>query len=322
MFIGEPEHYIFTNEKTGRTLPVYDVPNRFNDMVCDRYYVLGDYIYEYVGEVDRMFNTQPGQIFKRDGKFFINRLTSDMTDLFHISNITHVEDDGDSLDKIISEYMYNFSIGNNIAKNNQSKITTTGETYTPELKDGDDALTRIMKLMIIHKKLVLNNYRDSCDKKYSLDNIRSAINGATNNMTITRFLTWCNLLGLEWEFCLFDSGTDLIHPLPVDLRISSSSPLTCDYGEDEKGIYKVPLSDKDDPLKRLIKVALIMKHVNLNEYKDKGSTPHLINNMRSALKRDSKMMIPYFMYWCEILGMTYLFRVIDPSDGTVFECGC
>lgn len=319
MFIGESEHYTFTNNETGRTLPVYPIPNQFNELKCDRCYVLGDYVYEYIGEINRMADTKPGQIFKRNGRFFINRINPDKQELFSVSNIRHIEDEEQSAEKILSQYIYNFNIGNNIAKDNQSKMVTSGETYVPELKDSDDALTRIMKLMIIHKKLILNNYRDNCDKKYSLDNIRSAINGATINMTITRFLTWCDLLHLDWEFHLFDNGTDPINPLPYDLKISPSNPLTCDYGDEEKGIYKVPLSEDDDPLKRIIKVAIILKHINLNNYRDKGSTPHLINNMRSALKRKSKMMIPYFIYWCEILGMDYLFRVIDPVDGTVFE---
>ena len=41
--------------------------------------------------------------------------------------------------------------------------------------------------------------------------------------------------------------------------------------------------------------------------------------MRSALKRSSRMMFPYFVYWCEILGVNYTLRLINPEDDHVEE---
>ena len=114
---------------------------------------------------------------------------------------------------------------------------------------------------------------------------------------------------------LMDNGSNTINPLTEPLVIGKDIPLSCEFGESDKRIFKVPLVEGEDPLKRLIKVALIKMNVDLNDYKDKGSTPHLINNMRSALKRSSKMMMPYFVYWCEILGVDYLLTITDPSDG-------
>ena len=57
----------------------------------------------------------------------------------------------------------------------------------------------------------------------------------------------------------------------------------------------------------------------LIDYKDKGSTPHLLNNMRSSLKRNGRMMIAYFISWCEILGVDFHLRVINPEDGVMYE---
>lgn len=206
---------------------------------------------------------------------------------------------------------------NNLVIDNKKKLVDTGNAYIPELKENDDAMTRIMKLMIIHMGVVLTNHKGKFDKEYSLDNMRSAINGATVNMTITKFLAWCHLLDLDWEFRLEDNGTDELNPLSEPIVISNYNTPWIECGESEEGVFKVPLTEGEDPLKRIIKVCVIKKHMSLADYKHKGSTPHLINNMRSALRRSSRMMFPYFVYWCEVLGVDYILTLKNPKDGYV-----
>lgn len=300
----------------GEIARVKQLPKDNNKLEQGVYYQVGEYVYQYISKVTRMRYIVPGTIAYYNGQYFISCYkTEEDQEMFHISKVKFEGDRPDTIDSIITEYVSSYNSGNNIVKNNPNKLAVSGEIYMPELNDTDDALTRIMKLMILHKKIVLNNYRSDFDKEYTMDNLRSALNGATINMTISKFLSWCDLLDLDWEFTLMDNGSNTLNPLTESLVIGKNKPLECDYGEDQKGIFKVPLIDGEDPLKRLIKVALIKMNVDLNNYKDKGSTPHLINNMRSALKRSSKMMMPYFVYWCEILGLDYLLTITDPVDG-------
>jgi hypothetical protein len=302
------------------------LPTDFRKLEKGCYYPVGEYLYKYIGRVDKIKETKPGTIAVINNRYFINDYDEDddMKDFYHIRIIRENDEASDDifdLSSIMESYIENFDKGNNliVKTNAHQKVTNTSGVFTPELNATDDALTRIMKKMIIHKKLVPSECRPSFKKDYSFDNMRSALTGATANMTITKFMAWCELLGTEWQFTVEDNGTDLENPLKESLSISSDSTLECEFGEPEKGIFKVELSDKDDPLKRLIKVAIIKKHININRYKDRGSTPYLLNNMRSALKGTSKMMVPYFVNWCEILGLNFYLRVIDPSDGVFFE---
>lgn len=308
---------------TGETLKVMQIPTDFRKLEIGCYYPVGEYVYKYIGRIDRFRDSGPGTISMLQNRLFIRDYEEDddTKDYYHIMHVQDKSaiDEDDNVDHLIMSYAKNYRTGNNVVKNNRQKIVNTNGVFIPELYSTDDALTRIMKQMIIHKKLVPSECRATFKTDYSFDNMRSALTGATANMTITKFLAWCDLLNCKWQFTVEDNGTDTMNPLHEVLQITSEENLTCDFGEVEKGIFKVPLSDKDDPLKRLIKVAIIKKHLNINEYKHRGSTPYLLNNMRSALKGTSKLMLPYFTYWCEILGLNFTLRVIDPEDGTYYQ---
>ena len=308
----------FTDLKRRKTLPVKNIPSDFNDIEEDVFYIVGNYVYLYNGEKRSMMGKQEPGIYKYRDKYMLVGYTS--IEDKRCYDVVNVDIDADEdIEDIISNYIMNFSQNCNLMTNSNAKLLNTGDMYIPELQESDDALTRIMKLMIIHKKVIPANYKSSCDKDYTLDNLISALNGATASMTINRFLAWCEILGLKWEIELTDNGTDLLNPLTEKLIISDDTDLICPLGEVNRSLFKVPLKEGEDPLKRIIKVCIIKKNMCLVDYKHKGSTPHLLNNMRSSLKRDGRMMIAYFIYWCEVLGVDFMLRVMDPEDGTVFE---
>lgn len=311
----------------GTEIPVKNIPKDLTKIRMNTGYTIGDYIYQYRGVLSRetkKYLTTPGSILRIADNYVVCNFDKATDVEKRLNNISHTYwvDEKISSEDIIDEYIYNYKMGNNLIIGNEMKLANTGELYIPELKEEDDALTRIMKLMIIHKKIVLSNYSDKTDKDYSIDNLRSGLNGATINMAVTKFLEWCKLLDLEWEFRLIDNGTDTSNPILNNLVIGTHKDLWLDINEyAEPNIFQVACNEGEDPLKRLIKVCIIEKQIVLSEYKDRGSTPHLINNMRSALKRKSRMMFPYFTYWCEILGVDFVFKLIDPLDGHIETAG-
>lgn len=326
MIVGSNDNLRIFVPTTGEEIQVKAFPANKNELQVGCYYPIGEYVYKYIGKVDKFKDIGLGQIayvnFKKD--YFTNAYsdTDDIRDYYHINNIRNIEHDHDGMDDIdalLFDYHDAYSKGCNIMKGRRQKSTNPDGVFAPELKSTDDALTRTMKKMITHKKLVPSEYRPNMNKEYSFDNMRSALAGATVNMTITKFLAWCDLLDLEWEFMVYDNGTDKLNPLHEVISISPHTDIVCECGEPEKGIFKVPIEEDDDPLKKLIKCAIIKKHLNINDYRDKGSTPYLLNNMRSALKSKSKMMMPYFVSWCEILGCSFVLRIINPEDGVSFE---
>lgn len=329
MIIDNRKEWIVERPYPDEPFTARPLPSDIRTLEIGCYYPVGEYLYKFVGHFDKLKEIDPGTICTRGGKYFIRDYdeNDESRDLYHIRTIMDMDEHHDSKEEvhdimsIITSYDKDYTEGNNLVVKTKAlqKSNNTSGVFIPELNATDDALTRIMKKMIIHKKLVPSECRPTFKKDYSFDNMRSALTGATANMTITKFLAWCELLGTKWSFTVEDNGTDKLNPLTERLTISSEEPLECEFGEPEKGIFKVELNEKDDPLKRLIKVAIIKKHLNINQYKDRGSTPYLLNNMRSALKGPSKMMVPYFVNWCEILGLNFYLRVIDPTDGTTFE---
>lgn len=330
MIIGDESKLIY-RDGSNAVFDIHSLPKDKKSMVEGEFYIIDNLIYEYIGKVnDTTEDDIPVGCFGiYIDRLLINTIPED-DEMYNdrcinmIIDRTDYEEERSSMDKLIETYVSRFKDGSNIVKELESKLKNSGDVYIPVIKDTDDVLTRMMKLMIIDKEVILSNYKNNSEgtKDYSIDNLRSALNGTTVNMTITKFLSWCSLLGLKWKFEIFDDPDidNIQNPLGTRLTISDEKDLWVDVGEKENGIFKVPLSENDDPLKKLIKIAVYMKRMVLTDYKDKGSTPHLLNNMRSALKRSSKMMITYFVFWCEILDITYNFELYDPVTG-ITHCG-
>ena len=319
---GNGSKAYFTDVYSNKDYPVENLPKDYSKLKEDIYYVVGENLYRYIGSRRNLITfKEPGAICSVHGKYYLNHYkTPEDKRYYHIVNVdVDVEEDDQDMDDIISSYIYSYNNNSNLMVANKQKMLNTGEVYIPELKPTDDALTRIMKLMIIHLGVMPSKYKGTCEKEYTLDNLISALNGATHSMTINRFLAWCEILGLKWEVELIDNGTDKINPLTEPILIADDKPLTCELGEISRSLFKVPLKEDEDPLKRIIKVCIIKKNMCLVDYKDKGSTPHLLNNMRSSLKRSGRMMISYFVSWCEILGVDFKLRVINPEDGVMYE---
>lgn len=325
MFMND--NMVFMNPE-GIESKVRYLPQDLEDLEKDIYYIdlVTMSLYLYVGEVSGIVSLScpVGCICKYNGRFIINRRKVDPEtfDPYSVRRVIVKNEESDrsndTVDSIAARYMMKYEHGLNKVKSVEIKTRNSGNVYIPELKPTDDILTRLIKKMIISKQIILNEYKTEETKDYFIDNLRSALNGTTKNTTISKFLDWCNLLGLYWKVEMFDDpeAKSILSPLNERLVVAKDIFLYEDFGMPEKGVYKVPLDDSDDPLKRLIKVAVIRKKVVPGQYKNKGSNPHLFNNMMSGLKRNSKMMLKYFIYWAEILDLAY---VITITDGTHTE---
>lgn len=316
---------IYVDPHDGGIYKVHNIPTERGESswILMDYYIIGDYVYQYIGDSTKI-SAPDGTIFAENGLIFVQKYQDEEeASRYHIRNIRSgskyksiVSWKNETLDDIADEYIRvtdNVMDGYNILAN-------TGSVYVPELKDTDDPMERVIKLMIISMKLKLNEKRGSTDKEYAIDNLRSALNGATKNMSILKFLMWCNVLHLDWEFSLINSP-EAKPVLDAPIVISSQKELVADIPEQvqDKSIFYAPLVDGEDPLKRLIKVALWQLQVNLKEYKNKGTSSHCINNLRSGLKGKQKMSIQGIMKWCEILDLMLVIKVTNPDNGSWYK---
>lgn len=320
------ESSLFVDPLDGSVYGAHPIPRNYDDMVPMEYYVLGTHVYQFIGAVFTKKATREGTIYKLNGDYYITEYESDeASERFHEDNVISKRRYEETMqwkvrnvDDIADQYLREHDT--NLVERNRNKLLNTGDVFIPELKDTDDPMERVIKLVVLNMKLKLNERRGAFTKEYSLDNLRSALNGATKNMSILKFLMWCELLNLDWEFSLINADDNVFHPLQEPVTISNHKPLSMDIPEEvKKGIFNVPIEEKDDPLKKLIKVAIFKKVVYLKDYKDKGTTAHLINNMRSGLKGKQKMSVPCAMNWCEILDMILIIKVANPATGVWYK---
>ena len=317
---------IFCDPLKNKVLPVIELlPDDKRELSKDNFYLIGDTVYEYIG-YSSISDINPGTISKIGERYYVEPHLPENEEIYDKKFITSKREYDDrmksssSLEEMVTKYYNNYKKNNNLLVSGNIKITPSGEVYIPELDPDDDPLERVIKLMLRHMKLVLNDYRDQFDKKHGLDNIKSALNGATKNMSIIKFLSWCDTFGLVCEITFDNISSNVPHPIPKPITLTNKEPYPwMDIPPETKDCFTVPLTDGEDPLKRGIKLVLGIKRIDLKEYKDKSPTPHLLNNMKSALKSKQKMTLPYAINWCEIIDLSYSFKVINPKDGIWYK---
>lgn len=79
-------------------------------------------------------------------------------------------------------------------------------------------------------------------------------------------------------------------------------------------IYIPTIKEDDDFLKYIVKKVIMMKKINLKNYKGRFSNPYALNNLKSGLKSNTKMSVPNFKLWEEILGFKWEMKIFDAGE--------
>lgn len=79
-------------------------------------------------------------------------------------------------------------------------------------------------------------------------------------------------------------------------------------------IYVPIIKAVDDFMKKIIKHVIILKRININRLKSKMDKPYMLSNMKTALMNDTKMSVPNFIIWSDLLGVR--FTIIVEDNGT------
>lgn len=171
-------------------------------------YIKGNYVYIFHGTENEF--DEPG-IYYEGGEYVFVEPTIEK-EKYSVERV----DDLDT-EAIIESVLNNKE--DYITKEEVEKINNNSSLFIPEIKDTDDFLKKMIKKAIIDKKINLKNYKDKPKNKWTLNNLRMALNNNTS-MSINYFRLWCEILGLDLELILKDNGTDKISPLPHQIKMN------------------------------------------------------------------------------------------------------
>lgn len=328
--------FVFRDPETGDGIPVKPIPDNLEGLSEDVVYLIGDHVYDYVGicpnaiELKRSYPEGGafGRLEKNPNKIiFYDYVNEECANLHSTRNIMtqHIFNDIESrmdlttdASVVISRYFQTFEEGNNLSSQVKQKPNREGMPYIPSFRPEDDPLERLLKITVASMKIISSESRNKMAKDYEFDNLVSTFEGITKHTSIDKIVDWCKFLNLHWEFTVF-GVEDHEWQLTDDITVSSSEIPWVDIEVvDQKTVFKVELIDGEDPLKRLTKLFLNKMNCPSSYYQNKGSTPHLVNNMKSALKSSQKMTMKYFINWCNLLGLGFGFQFTRP-DGIWYK---
>jgi hypothetical protein len=88
------------------------------------------------------------------------------------------------------------------------------------IHDYDDFLKKTLKTVINNKNINTNRLKYKLGEKYALSNMRSALHGTTKT-GLPYFLSWSELLGVDFYVIAKDNGSDQLTPLKKPVVYSS-----------------------------------------------------------------------------------------------------
>lgn len=330
MLIGND--FVFWNpEEDDDAIEVRNLPEDFDQLSEEYMYLIGDHVYSYIGTFPNavilrdsypeggVFGTPEGrtklmfydytdeEIKKAySSKYIIPKSLFEKMD--DIDNIVDTASDS------ISSYLEDLKLGNNISLSAKQRKYQGGTPYVPTFTTSDDPLERLLKITVTSMRIISAESRNLMENDYEFDNLVSTFEGMTKHVSTDKVLEWCRFLKLDWEFS--------VYPIEHhDWELDDEVLVTNEYMEwmdidplEYKSVFKTPLVENEDPLKRLIKLSLGKMNCPTKFYRDRGDTPYVINNMKSALKNTrQKMKMDYFMKWCNLLGLGFGFQFTRPD---------
>lgn len=82
-------------------------------------------------------------------------------------------------------------------------------------------------------------------------------------------------------------------------------------------VFVPEIQPDDDPLKKIIKSAIINKGIDINRLKCKLPEKYALTNLKSALIGKTKMSISVFQTWCGLLELDFTFTVSDNGNDSI-----
>jgi len=178
-------------------------------------YIKNDYVYIYRGKIRSEDDIDGPGIYKLDKELIFIEPEGKERNKYSIEKVNELSPS--SIFDTISEDVSKF-----IQPSDIEIINNNSEIFTPTIRPEDDFLKYVVKKAILDKKINLKNYKDRFNNEYALNNMKSGLSKSTK-MTVPNFIKWCEILGLDWEMTIRDSGEDTINPLSESIYVSNKT---------------------------------------------------------------------------------------------------
>lgn len=299
----------------------YAEVHQFNidNLTVGHYYEVNDICYKYIGTIYKLHNIPDGIIAKFNGNIILNEYGDPQKEKsFSINNVVSEDDlTNTSIDDVLRSYCTRFN--NSTVVEDAYIRASGGDILMPDINEDDDPFMIAIKMVIRNRgNVIISRYRDRFKEPHAIDNLRTTVLGATRNMSIDRFLIWCEILSIDWTLSLTDNGQDKLHPMTTDIKLSNKTYDSVEvlYPVNTGRGYFTPIYETgEDPLKRALKCAINSKNIKLKDYMSLLPTTHMLSNMRSSIMKSANhtVSVPYFISWCEILGISHTITIYDPD---------
>lgn len=68
-------------------------------------------------------------------------------------------------------------------------------------------------------------------------------------------------------------------------------------------VFAPPIKEEDDPLKKIVKMALQELQIDMREYYGKFDKDYDMSNLKGSLTKPNPLSMKYFLRWCEVLDL-------------------
>jgi len=204
------------------------------------------------------------------------------------------------------------NISNEVASQvlNQQRRSENMEILEPVLVDGDNTFTQCVKGILNAQKYTLIDLVDMSRPRLSekvISNYYSALTKITF-MRLDKWLIWIDvILHMRYVITVYKDDRVL---------------LSFDYPREifDTGIirYDSIINTKDDSLKKIIKILMIMENINKNNLRSKEVDDYTINNMLTTINSKKSLSAQLFSRFIRMANLSYSVNVF--KDGNmIFE---
>ena len=175
-------------------------------LIENKGYIVHPFVLPYRGEVE--VTEAPGIYKVGDAYTIVEPTSKKEKDALSVLNVRDINMDLSTILKDLKEHPEDF-----FDERDVEIINANTELSKFKIGENDDFLKILIKTAIDEKQINLKNYAHKLAKPYELGNMISILSRDTK-MSTSKFINWCEVLGLKWKITVEDNGQDRLAPLP------------------------------------------------------------------------------------------------------------